>query len=352
MNYYIGCDAHKKYSVFVMVSDRGVFSSPEKVYHDKEGYRKYLKSLPPGSPVGLESVGNWYWMVEEMEKASLKPILINPGRAKLMMGQVNKTDKLDAKGIARLNLNGTLPQVWIPPAELRDQRELSRMRMSLVHIRTGLKNRIQSTLAKYAITIDEVSDTFGVKGRSLLNKALDELPPETKDSVKRQLTLLDQVSLQIDEVEAHIREVVRNTPMMELLKTLPGVGDILAIVIALEIGTVERFESAEHLASYAGTVPRVSSSGGKTRYGSTRSDVNHYLKWAYVEAANCIALQQRQMPERHVVKLLQRIQQKRGYPKAAVAVARHLAEASYHILKNNEPYKEPGSTKGVSSKRG
>ena len=229
MNYYIGCDAHKKYSVFVMVSDRGVSGSPEKMYRDKEGYRKYLKSLPSGSPVGLG--------------------------------------------------NGTLPQVWIPPTELRDQRELSRLRMSLVHIRTGLKNRIQSTLAKYAITIDGVSDTFGVRGRYLLAKAIEELPTEAKDSVQRQLTLLDQVSLQIDEVEAHMREVVKKTPVMELLKGLPGVGDILAIVIALEIGTVERFESAEHLASYAGTVLRVSSSGGKTRYGGTRPDVNHYLKW-------------------------------------------------------------------------
>ena len=96
----------------------------------------------------------------------------------------------------------------------------------------------------------------------------------------------------LKKIEKHIREVVKVTPMMQLIKSLPGVGDILAITIALEIGDVERFASAQHLASYSGTVPRISSSGGKTHYGRVRPDVNHYLKWAYIEAASCINLQQ------------------------------------------------------------
>jgi transposase len=251
-----------------------------------------------------------------------------------------------------LNLNGSLPAVWIPPAQLRDQRELSRMRMSMVGVRTQFKNRIQATLAKYAIMIDGVSDIFGKTGRILLREAIKELPPETQQSVEEQLILLDQVSGQIERVEKHIREVVRDTPMMQLIKSLPGVGDILAIVIALEIGDVERFASAEHLASYSGTVPRVSSSGGKTHYGQVRQDVNHYLKWAYIEAANCVALQQDHNPGRHTVELLKRIQKQKGYPKAAVAVGRHLAEATYCMLKHNEPYNEPNLRKTVLSSQG
>ena len=76
------------------------------------------------------------------------------------------------------------------------------------------------------------------------------------------------------------------TPDMQLLKTVPGVGDILAIVIGTEIGLIERFASAEQLASYAGTVPAMKSSGGKIRYGHTPKKSNHYLKWAFVEATN------------------------------------------------------------------
>jgi len=226
------------------------------------------------------------------------------------------------------------------------------MRMSMVAVRTKFKNRIQATLAKYAIVIEEVSDIFGKKGRLLLEKAIQELPPETKQSVEEQLKLLDQVSEQIERIEKHIRQIVQVTPMMQLIKTLPGVGDILAIVIALEIGTVERFSSAEHLASYSGTVPRVNSSGGKTYYGRVRPDINHYLKWAYVEAASVIAAQAKRLEGRHVVTLLRRIQEHKGHPKAIVAVARHLAEATYCMLKRNEPYQEPGLKRLVSSSQG
>jgi transposase len=184
MKHYIGDDAHKKYSVFSIVDEKGVMGSCERVSHDKETYRKYLSTLPEKSPIAIESVGNWYWMVEAMEQAGHTPILVHPRKAKLMMGRINKTDKLDAGGLAMLGLNGSLPEVQIPPAEIRDQRELSRMRMALVSVRTKFKNRIHATLAKYAIVIDEVSDVFGVKGRELLKESIKELPFETRQSVE------------------------------------------------------------------------------------------------------------------------------------------------------------------------
>jgi transposase len=353
MKHYIGCDAHKKYSIFVDVNEAGKAGSAERVGHDRGLYRKYLGCLPPGSPIAIESVGNWYWMIDEMEKAGHQPILVNAGKAKLLMGHINKTDKLDARGLALLNLNGSLPAVWIPPAELRDQRELSRMRMALAQVRTQYKNRIHAILAKYAISLeDEVSDIFGKKGRLLLNAAIQALPPETQRSIQEQLQLLDELTEHLERTEQHIHQVVAETPEMQLLKSLPGVGDILAIVIALEIGTVERFFNANKLASYSGTVPRVSSSGGKTHYGRVRADVNRYLKWAFIEAANCISLQQKRLEGRHVVNLLKRIQQRKGHPKAMSAVARHLAESAYIMLKYKSPYHEPEIRKTVSSKQG
>jgi transposase len=158
------------------------------------------------------------------------------------------------------------------------------MRIFLAHIRTGLKNRIHATFAKYAITFQEVSDLFGVRGRNLVEKRLAELPPETRHSMKEQLKLLDQLQRQITEMEKRIWQIVKIAPEMQLLMSLPGVGPILAILIALEIG------DGALLASYCGAVPREKSSGGKTYYGKTRSDVNHYLKCAFTEAGNAIVL--------------------------------------------------------------
>jgi transposase len=280
-------------------------------------------------------------MVDEMEKAGHNPVLAHAGKAKVMMGQINKTDQLDARGLALLLRNGTLPEVWIPPGELRDQRELRRMRMTIVRIRTMLKNRIHATLAKYAIQIHGVSDIFGTMGRQELAKRLGKLPPQTRLSVEAELTLLDQVEAQIEVSEKQIREVVAETPAIKRLMTMPGVGPILAVVIAMEIGEVERFAGPDRLASYAGTVPSVHSSGGKTFHGRVRSDINHYLKWAFVEAANVVTLQQGRWGDRHVVNLYQRIRDRKGHAKAVGAVARHLAEAAYWMLKKDEEYKEP-----------
>jgi len=102
MKHYIECDAHKKYSVFARISEAGELMPAKRVEHDRESYRAFLKGLPAGSHIAVESVGNWYWMVYEMEKAGHVPALVHPGKAKLMMGQISKTDKLDAQGLAIL----------------------------------------------------------------------------------------------------------------------------------------------------------------------------------------------------------------------------------------------------------
>lgn len=351
MKEFYGCDAHKRYSVFASMDEAGHPGLSVRVANDRDQFSYFLHTLPPGSPIAVETVGNWYWMIDEMEEAGHKPRLAHAGKAKLMMGQINKTDKLDAKGLALLLRNGTLPLVWIPPGELRDQRELPRMRMALVRVRTMLKNRIHATLAKYAIEIREVSDIFGVSGRALLKKRLGELPLHTRRSVETQLKLLDQVEEHIKLCEKQIEDIIEKTPEMRLLMTIPGVGPILATVIAMEVGEIDRFPSAQNLASYAGTVPRIKESGGRIRFGKVRPDVNRYLKWALIEAANVVCLNQVRWPERHVVQLYRRIRQRRGHAKAVVAVARHLAEATYWMLHRNEVYKEPKKSETVSSTR-
>ena len=145
-----------------------------------------------------------------------------------------------------------------------------------------------------------------------------------------------------------LNQLLKITPQIERLKSLPGVGLILGASIAFEIGEVSRFASAEHLASYAGTTPRVHSSGDKLRFGRLRPDINRYLRWAFVEAANVVALHHQQRPERHVSHLYWRLKQRKGHAKAIGAVARHLAEATFHILSRQEDYADPALRKGRS----
>src|SRR6476469_1011022 len=121
------------------------------------------------------------------------------------------------------------------------------------------------------------------------------------------------------------------------------------MVLMLEIGRVDRFATAAHLASYAGLVPRVHSSGGHTRMGQVCGNVNRNLKWAFVEAANLIVVNQRRLAGRHVVQLYQRIKRAKNHQKAAVAVARHLAEAAWWVLTSQEVYREPRSSQQALS---
>ena len=148
--------------------------------------------------------------------------------------------------------------------------------------------------------------------------------------------------------EQRIEATFKPTPAIQRLLTLPGVGLTLAVVIALEVGDVARFPTAEKLAAYAGATPRVHASGGKTRFGPARPDVNRYLKWAFVEAANAICLNRGRAPRRHVTRLYERVARRKGHQKAIGALARHLAEATYWVLTKQESYREPQTT-AVSS---
>lgn len=208
---------------------------------------------------------------------------------------------------------------------------------------SGTQEPYSRYLAKYNLSLPTESDIFAPKWSSQLNEVIEELPSETQKCLQQELELLEGVQGQIQAMEERMKECISLTPDMQLLKSLPGVGDILAIVISTEIGCIERFGSAEQLASYAGTVPAVKSSGGKTRYGHTPKESNHYLKWAFVEAANGPA-QYRQKPHwqgRHVTHLYERVRLRKGHSVAVGAVARHLAEATFWILNKKEPYHEP-----------
>lgn len=346
---YIAFDAHKHYTLASVERPEGGPVREQRIPHERGAFRRFLRRCERGSPVAVETVGNWYWIVDEIEAAGCVPKLVHARKAKLMLGMVNKTDTLDARGLNRLQRTGTLPTVWIPPGELRDQRDLPRTRMVLTRERTRLKNRIHATLAKYALTVEGVSDLFGARGRELLAGELRHLPPHTRYATDHLLEQLAVTEHQIDRFEHRMQEVFAETPALALLRTLPGVGFILGTVILLEVGEVQRFPSPAHLAAYAGTTPRVHASGGRTRYGQVRSDINRYLKWAFGEAANSISRNRRHWPQRHVSRLYERLTRRKGHQKAVGAVARHLAEATYWILTKREAYREPRRAAGSST---
>jgi transposase len=346
MEEYIAFDSHKHYTWVEREPVKGGKVRQYRVEHAPGAIRRALAGCAPGTAVALEATANWYWIVDEIEQARLVPRLVHPRKAKLMMGMINKTDKLDTHGMNRLQRNGTLPTVWIPPGPLRELRELTRTRIVLVAQRTRWKNRVTATLAKYGAPASQHSDPFGQSARAELEVRQQRLPQQARWTVDHMLQQIDALKQQIDQFEQRLEGLVEITLDMQLLRSLPGVGVILAATAALEIGEIARFRSAEHLASYSGTTPRVHASGDRTRYGRTRPDVNRYLKWAFAEAANSVAVNHTRCPERHVSQLYTRLRERKGHSRAVGAVARHLAEAAFHVLSQQQAYRDPRAGPG------
>jgi transposase len=353
MEQFIGCDAHKKFSLFIAMTQEGHYGKPIRIAHDREQMRAFLEALPAASKIALETSGSYYWLVEEMERAGHQAQLAHAVTAKRRMEGRHKTDERDARGLAMLLRNGTLPQVWIPPAELRDQREMLRWRMCLVESRSQIKNRIHGVLLRYNVEA-QASDLYGAAGRAELQQLLAELPEWTRQRVGEQLETVDHLDRQIEDCEQKLEALLEASAERDLLKTLPGVGRILSAVIALEIGDISRFATAQNLASYAGLVPAARDSAGKRRPGKCPADCNTYLKWAFIEAGNVVSVHHKKWPGRHVAELYQRVKQNsRMHGKATVAVARHLAEASYWMLTKQQIYREPnGNRQALSSTHG
>jgi len=344
---YIAFDSHKRYTLASVCDSKGKILCEKRLEHEQGVLHNFLSQWEAGSPVAVETIGNWYWIIDEIERAGMTPRLTNARKAKLMMGSINKTDKLDVRGLNKLQCVGTLPTVWIPPAELRDQRDLPRTRMVLSRERTRLKNRIHATLTKYRLELTSVSDIFGPKSADKLAEHISKLPVHTRYATEQLLQQLRLVMSQIELFEKRVKDVFKDSEDLKRIMSLPGVGHVLGTVILLELGDVRRFGGAPQFASYAGCTPRVHASGGKIRYGQLRTDVNHYLKWAYSEAANTICLNRKNHPHWHAMRLYTRIAAKKGHQKAIGAVARHLAEATYWMLYKEETYREPKQISGV-----
>src|SRR2546425_2733472 len=112
---YIAFDAHKHYTLASVVRPDGQLVREERIEHDRGSLREFLDRCERGSPVAVGTIGNWYWIVDEIEAAGCVPKLVHPRKAKLVVGGINKTGRLDLRGVNRLRRNRTPATVWLPP---------------------------------------------------------------------------------------------------------------------------------------------------------------------------------------------------------------------------------------------
>lgn len=332
---HLGIDHHKKYSHVVAINDPGEVIWDGRLESDLEAFRSLRDALPAGEPVQsvLEAGRNWGTLYDALESLGLNPKLANPLKMRLIAETFTKTDKIDASTHAIILKAGLTPLVHVPCKDRRDQKNLLRQRTWLVKLQTMLKNRIHNVIDRNHHKPPERTDIFGSYGRQWMDSL--SLPDPDAKILRSDLELLDVLRGQIRQTQKWIDETLHEDPAMPVLMSMPGVGKLLAAIIALEIDTIERFASSAKLCAYSGLANSTYSSGGKTYHGGLIPRCNHHLRYAFVEAAWTAI---RVSP--YFGALFKRLKDRKGVHDAIGAVARKLCEITYYCLKQKRAYKE------------
>ena len=319
--------------------------------------------------VAMESTGIFWKPIFNILEDGFEVILANAARIKNVPGL--KTDKKDARWIARLLRYGLVPSSFIPPRNIRELRDLTRTRKKLTEEMTRQKNRVHKVLQDANIKLSSVaSDVFGVSGIAMIQTLLekDELSPDeirslAKGRLRNKIDLLikamdgnvtdhhrfllkmhfghiEYLSIQIAKFDAEIyKKLEPYEKELELIQTEPGINAVTGPALIAEMGVdMGQFPSDKHLSSWGAMCPGNNESAGKKKSGRTRRG-NNYLKTTLVEAAWAVS----RTKDTYLSAKFYNIARRRGKKRAAVAVGNRILKDVYHILSKSEPYKEIGA---------
>jgi transposase len=288
-------------------------------------------SLLPTDRVALEVTGSAWEIVRILEPHVAKVIVVSPGDTGITQARA-KTDRLDARTLARLLWAGELDSVWVPDELTRMLRRRLARREQLMRASRRAKNEIHAVLMRQLIGRPPVSDLFGVKGRQWLRQL--ELPVEECETVETCMRQVEFLDAEIAEVERLIARYALGCSDARRLMSVPGVNVIGAAAFLAAIGDIKRFRTSRQLVGYLGLDPKVRQSGSSPAKGGRISKRGSpHARWALVEAAfNAV----RQPGPLHA--FYERIRARRGHGIAVVAAARKLSVLFWCLLTREEQY--------------
>lgn len=328
---YCGIDLHSNNSVVVISDeeDRIVFN--KRLPNDLGQIRAVLEAHREElAGVVIESTYNWYWLVDGLMDAGYRVHLAHPSAIKKYEGLKYSGDFADARYLAHLLRLGLLAEGYIYPREERGARDLARKRMQLVRYRTAQILSIENILARQT-----GARMSGEAVKRLTAEQVEELgfTPDVALAVEANRAVSQTLGQQIEALEKRLKEHVSLRGEFKLLKTTPGIGEILATTIMLEMGTPERFAKVGNFSSYCRCVDSLRESNDKKKGAGNAKNGNKYLAWAFVEAAN---FARRYCPQAKA--FFERKKRKTNAVVATKALAHKLARACYHMLREHQPF--------------
>lgn len=329
---WIGLDCHLEFIEVAILDTAGVLVSAGRIESSGEAIGLFAEGLAADDCVALESSANAAAIAALIRPHAAKVVIANSRRLAQISQARAKTDRLDARTLAKLLRAGALEEVWMPDERTRARRRLCARRAALVRARTRAKNEAHAVLARNLKGRPPATDAFGRAGRRWL--AALELPADERLTLDACLRQVDFLTAEIVELERLASpDLVADEDARRLL-TIPGVGPQATLALLAAIGEVSRFGSARQLVAYLGLDPRVRQSGsGEARHGRISKQGPAQARAALVEAAHQAMRQPGPLRAFGA-----RVRARRGYQVAAVAVARKLACLAWQLLTKAEDY--------------
>ena len=332
--FYLGIDLHLKRTYMVLMDDKGEVIDKGRISNQE--ISEYLQEKVPRETYAvLEATRNWPFMYDLLNEHVQQVDLVHAKGVRAIANAAVKTDQIDASVLAHLARMNYIPKAYAASKEMRDLRQLLRHREWMVNQRSKAKNRIHAVLAAYNL-VSPVTDLFGVAGREYLHEVMEtELRPAASKVIEDHLAMIDHLTERIHALEKSIFLNEKQDHIVKLLKSMPGVGRLIALILLAEVGDISRFHSPKSLCSWAGLTPKVHSSDAVVQHGHITKEGSRYLRSAMVQAATTACRVSSKWYRVHEHMAL-----RCGRRAARVAVARRLLTVIYYMWKKDRPYQE------------
>ncbi len=281
IEHYIGVDLHQAFFQACAVDATGARLWEDRFPRSAAGIVALVARCDRRTALAVEASTPTWHFADAIGDHVAELRIVDPLKTKLKAGYAAKTDRLDARRLADALRRDSVVGIYYPPLAIRELRELCRYRHALVQVRTALINRLRAVLLRQGV----------VDGRRLARTRSDAwletvaLPPRAQGSVRGLRQLLTAVRTAAADADREVVAAATADPIAVRLQAIPGFGPVLSLMVRAEIGTLERFPTPGHLASYAGLVPSVDNSARRIRYGRITRRGSPWLRWALVEAA-------------------------------------------------------------------
>ena len=336
MNFYCGIDLSARDSHLCVIDEKLKALVDVKVKNDLARIVKLLEPYKPTMKIVVESTFNWYWLVDGLRAEGFQVCLAHTLGLSMITGAKVKTDRRDAFSLAKLLLAGVIPEAYIYPPETRPVRDLLRQRSRLVRKRAEEYGGLRRLLLREGI-MQSSRNEIKLTDEADLERWFTE--PLLQVSARQELERIRLYAEQIKRLEELLLERTKGDSSFQRLQGVCGIGQTLALTILYEVGEITRFASVRQFCSYCRVVPGVAQSGAVTRRGRASKQGNHYLKWAFSQAAvhavRCYPKARRAF-ERQLAR-------HRGSGRKMIAyniIAHRIAQSVFYVLRDGVEFRE------------